>query len=302
MATVTRVEKIEGRDFPGIIHNGNHYLTRLAVYSDGMVSCWGLLDPTGFQEKLRRGWVTTGVPDGETLHVHHVGQLKVSHGEWERTPAELEAWVDEQVTMMNPARENLRDYGGVSSRKIGKVNYAWPLGSRIRPVEPGVVWVGSTVGEDADVLWRVDGELYVVNLTAFRSGKIYTEGLPEERELSSESLRELAASGVLSSQVDPGQWINIRGLGRFRAQAAKYLVPAADIVTQLQDDLDRRLGRTNLKDRCKHAYERWQTSRSQTDLDALREAYLAVPEHLRRYLLGDMDRKDRPIREVLGLD
>jgi hypothetical protein len=36
--------------------------------------------------------------------------------------------------------------------------------------------------------------------------------------------------------------------------------------------------------------------------ERLRGAYDAVPAHQRRYLLGDMDRKDGAIREVLGYD
>lgn len=33
----------------------------------------------------------------------------------------------------------------------------------------------------------------------------------------------------------------------------------------------------------------------------MKESYLAVPEHKRRSILGDMDRKDAPLRALCGL-
>lgn len=39
---------------------------------------------------------------------------------------------------------------------------------------------------------------------------------------------------------------------------------------------------------------------SDVTANALKEAYISIPEHLKRYVLGDMDSKDGPIKYVLN--
>lgn len=301
MGSVTRTERIEGRDFPGVIRNGNHYFVRLAVYADGLVDAWGLLDATAWRRKVASGWVTPRVPDGDTLGVHHVGSFTVSHGEWDRTPDQLLAWVDGQITAMNPNRTNLRDHGGATSRRIGNINYGWPLGGMSRkPVEPGQDWVQSQGGHEAHALWRQHGETWLVTLKAWASGQVHVDGLAEERIVSREELPDLAQRGVLASSARNG-WLHIHGLGRFKAANEDYVVPAQDIVTELLDEVAESMGQTSAMARCLASWERWEATQDPEALEELREDYLAVPRHLRTYILGDMDRQDGPIRRALGL-
>ena len=53
---------IEGVDIPGIIHNSSYFLSRLAVYENGTVSCWRRCDLKEFEKELCRGWVVPQIP------------------------------------------------------------------------------------------------------------------------------------------------------------------------------------------------------------------------------------------------
>lgn len=44
------------------IRNGDHYLTDLCVYADGLIDCWGLVTLDEFERKPRSGWVATRLP------------------------------------------------------------------------------------------------------------------------------------------------------------------------------------------------------------------------------------------------
>jgi hypothetical protein len=69
---------VPGVYFPAFIHNGDHHLTHIVAYRDGMVDCPGLVTFEVFKEKVRSGWVVTSVPEGATVSIHHVGRFTVS--------------------------------------------------------------------------------------------------------------------------------------------------------------------------------------------------------------------------------
>ena len=55
--TITRTEILEGFSIPGIIHNMQYHFTDLQGYSDGLISCWEMVDLSMFKDKLNKGWV-----------------------------------------------------------------------------------------------------------------------------------------------------------------------------------------------------------------------------------------------------
>ncbi|MFG3339544.1 NADAR domain-containing protein [Glycomyces sp. NPDC048151] len=73
-----------------------------------------------------------------------------------------------------------------------------------------------------------------------------------------------------------------------------FLAEVADLIEELND-------RPNATARCRTAIDRYLEDRTPESRRALREAYLAIPEHNRLYALGDMDSKDRPLRELCGI-
>lgn len=54
LTTITRTEVLEGFSIPGIIHSMQYHFTDLQVYSDGLISCWEMVDLSMFKDKLEK--------------------------------------------------------------------------------------------------------------------------------------------------------------------------------------------------------------------------------------------------------
>lgn len=63
---------IPGKHLPAFIHNGGYYLTNIAVYADGMIYCWEMVDVEGFIKKLKGGRVVTSLPEDAEVSVSDV--------------------------------------------------------------------------------------------------------------------------------------------------------------------------------------------------------------------------------------
>ncbi len=76
MNRVYRKQMVEGVTIPAIIHNSSYFLIQMAVYADGIVSCWHKSDLTQFRQDLRRGWVTpTARADWQVAFGFSAGRL-----------------------------------------------------------------------------------------------------------------------------------------------------------------------------------------------------------------------------------
>jgi hypothetical protein len=60
-------KKIFERDC--FVHNGNYYATKISVYDNGNIECWGLMDKQEFLAKTKSGWITVDIPDGTGLRI-----------------------------------------------------------------------------------------------------------------------------------------------------------------------------------------------------------------------------------------
>jgi hypothetical protein len=67
---------IRGKFLPAFIKNGGVYhLTDIAVYADGVIYCWEMVDVEGFARKLDAGWVVTSLPEGAEVSLSNLTQF-----------------------------------------------------------------------------------------------------------------------------------------------------------------------------------------------------------------------------------
>ena len=85
----------------------------------------------------------------------------------------------------------------------------------------------------------------------------------------------------------------VKGTWRFDAPY-DALTPETPL-GEVADEIDRLNDRPDSIGRCRQALDRYLETRTEEDRQALRAAYLAIPEHRRVYTLGDMDSKDHPL-------
>ncbi|MFD7259173.1 NADAR family protein [Streptomyces sp. NPDC059874] len=73
-------------------------------------------------------------------------------------------------------------------------------------------------------------------------------------------------------------------------------VTGESFLLEVADEIAALGGRPRARDLLWEAVRDYQRETTETKRARLRDAYLAVPAHLRVYVLGDMDRQDRPLR------
>jgi predicted NAD-dependent protein-ADP-ribosyltransferase YbiA (DUF1768 family) len=93
--------RIPGTWRPVFIRNGDYHLTDLFIYADGLIDCWGLVTLEEFEEKLRRGWVATTLPEGAQASSHDLAAWKFSEPRVWHTPKQLLAEVRDTIDQLN---------------------------------------------------------------------------------------------------------------------------------------------------------------------------------------------------------
>ena len=290
-------KKIYGKTIPAFIHNGSYHLSTVDVYSDGVINCWGFVDLPLFRGKIAQGWVVPRAEVGGTLSIFNLGQARVAAAAWEYTPGDIEGAVTNVVRELNPTMKGLLDMQGTDTEVRNGIRYAKGSGwGRAKPYR--IALAGDEVA---------GGELPVFEVVAggyrLRRWLIYADGLSQlgyGRELMPlEVASRMLEDGRLTLSVPTGSWIALDGLGRFQTGEGYWGIPPTERIREASDLLDQLNGGQGAIRRCIDAHSAYKSDPSPDRREALREAYEAVPEHLRLFC-GDMDSKDGPIRRILS--
>jgi hypothetical protein len=271
-----------------------YFYTTLDAYADGAVDCWGLVDLPLFRRKVAEGWVVARPPVGSQVSFHNLGRCQVAAAEWTATPADLVAHVEAAVRELNAGRGGLIDLQGEETELRGQVRYS-KLGladDRAYRVDGGTAVIGSELP-----VFQVERDDY--RLTHWF---IYADGLAQigygtDLAQLKEGLLQFD-EGRLTTSVPDGAWVIIDGLGRFQVGAGSWFVDRHERVREAVDLIDKLNGRPDAVLRCRMAHEAYEDNPSEEMREALRQAYEAVPVHLRPFC-GDMDTKDQVICNIL---
>lgn len=141
------------------------------------------------------------------------------------------------------------------------------------------------------VFIRNSGDYFLTDLEVYADGSIFCW---EWVDLA--GLKAKLASGWVATSFEPGARASAHHLASWRfAEPASWLKPDW-LLGEVADHIDTLNGRPDSTGRCLQALDQFLHSRCEQDRAALRAAYDAIPGHLRRSALGDMDRKDWPLR------
>ncbi len=301
LASICRTKEIRGHEIPGIIHNGSYFLTELQVFADGLVNCWQMVDLPMFREKLRCGWVVTSIPDGSELSIHGIGSVALTSARWAHTPKSLVNFIQDIVKVLNPRMENLHDCHGRDTEEINGVRYAalntgnprpWKTDQPISPLVRGLF------GGSLRHFQATKGALRLVTIQLFKDDTAVIFGAGEPQTLDFKSLINQLGSRDYFRLPEPREHVMIEGLVEFVAGDWSYRVDPGQLAAEFHDLHDRVQGRPGTIQECMSAFRDYLAKQSAENLNALRQKYEAVPEHLRVYC-GDMDVKDIPIRMIL---
>ncbi|HUY45503.1 MAG TPA: NADAR family protein [Streptosporangiaceae bacterium] len=109
-------------------------------------------------------------------------------------------------------------------------------------------------------------------------------------------LKAKLASGWVATSFEAGARASAHHLASWQFADPQSWMKPEWLLGEVADEIDKLNERPGSTGRCLLALDHYLQSRSEEDRAALRAAYEAIPEHLRRYALGDMDSKDWPLR------
>lgn len=289
------IKKTYGQAFPIFIHNDSYHLSTIEVFSDGAIGCWGLNDRDFFLRRVQSGWVALHPPVGSRLSVFNLGFGTVAEATWTRSPDEILRQVEDVLRQLNPTLEGLVDFEGSDTEERGKIKYA-KLGladeKPYRMSDNGEEILGDTLP-----VFLVDGADY--HLTKWF---VYADGMssigPDGPIVALEEIISLIERGIVRTQIPEEATITFSGLGKARITQGLWYIDEQERIKEALDMIAMLNGKEGTISICRQQFKEYQQEPSETNKERLRQAYEAVPEHLRIFC-GDMDSKDWPIKHVL---
>jgi hypothetical protein len=130
--------------------------------------------------------------------------------------------------------------------------------------------------------------------------KVYQDGMIDCWELVDvEGFKQKVEQGWVVTSLPEGAVVSITLLAQFAATKVLTGIKEVEFVKEIVDDIEFLNGRPTAAEKCLKAYEAFQAEPTKEARQRLRETYEAIPEHNRRFVLGDMDVKDIPIRMII---
>ena len=114
---------------------------------------------------------------------------------------------------------------------------------------------------------------------------VYADGVItcQSKDLGLTGLAAALESGSIAIAPPPGAEVTIHHLAAWKSGETHAAVTPAQLLADIADDIERLNGRPDARDRCTAAAHAWAADPGEERRLALREAFLAVPEHRRRY-------------------
>ena len=106
-------------------------------------------------------------------------------------------------------------------------------------------------------------------------------------------------SGWATTSVPDGGRASVHHLGLWELTNPGTALDAEGLFLEVLDEIERLNDRPDSSQRCLTALDAYLRDPTSDRLGELREAYAAIPIHLRMYVLGDQDAKDWPLRRLM---
>ncbi|MCF3105380.1 NADAR family protein [Streptomyces roseoverticillatus] len=139
------------------------------------------------------------------------------------------------------------------------------------------------------------GHYFLTDLFIYADGLIDCWGL-----VTVEEFEVKLRSGWVATTLPDGAQASAHDLADWKfSEPHTWLTPDL-LVAEVRDTIDQLNGRPDSTGRCLAAVDTFLADRTEENRAAARAAFLAIPASQRRYALGDMDRKDGPLRVLVA--
>ena len=154
-------------------------------------------------------------------------------------------------------------------------------------------------GERIEGTWRPifiynGGTYHLTDLFIYADGMIDCWG-----PVDLDGLRRKIQSGWVATSLPEGGKASAHMLASWRFAEPETWVDADALIGEVADEIERLAGRATSSDRCLAVVAALRERSDEIHRQRLRDAYHAIPERQRMFLLGDMDRNDQPVRVLM---
>ncbi|MFJ6141578.1 NADAR family protein [Kitasatospora sp. NPDC092286] len=140
-----------------------------------------------------------------------------------------------------------------------------------------------------------NGQYHLSDLFIYADGLIDCWGL-----VTIEEFEEKLRTGWVATSLPEGAEASAFELAHWKFSEPQSWQTPELLVAEVRDTIDQLNGRPDSTGRCLEAVDTFLADRTEENRAAARAAFLAIPESQRRYALGDMDRKDWPLRVLVA--
>ncbi len=297
MAWVYRNQMVEGETVFGIIHNSSYFFSKLAVYEDGIISCWKENDLNQFRDSLERGWVVPQIPIGESISIYELGYFPVLDARWQHDKKSYFKYIEGIVRRLNPEMKNLY-------YEQPRVAQKWKDARVLRSASPTECKMKNKIGyslydgKSHYIFYKGENNLELTLLTAYEDKTLRIEA-KGDIYYSLDEIFEMFNKNEFVVNIDDKQWVKIEGIGEVLLGENKghgiQIDEMKSIIKEMVLDIT---GEETAHDKCVRAYHQYLEYPSNFNREMLRKAYEAVPESERMFL-GDMDTRDSDYIRIL---
>jgi hypothetical protein len=139
-----------------------------------------------------------------------------------------------------------------------------------------------------------NGNYHLINLEIYEDGMIDCWDL-----ISFDEFKEKIKSGWVKTMIPENSHVSVFSLGLFNIQDSAMYVKEEELIKEVQDIINTLNSKPTVSELCRDAFEKYNDDPSEDNIKSLKIAYENIPEHLAHYVLGDMQSKDYPIRDII---
>jgi hypothetical protein len=129
-----------------------------------------------------------------------------------------------------------------------------------------------------------NGRYILTEIKVYKDGMIDCWGL-----VTFEEFKQKIALGWVVTTLPNNAAVSVFSLATFKATDVRAAVKEEEFIKEVADEIEKLNGRPTSVDKCRKAFQRFQEEHSEDARQQVQETYEAVPEHLRWFMLDDMD-------------
>lgn len=138
------------------------------------------------------------------------------------------------------------------------------------------------------------GTYFLTAIIVYKDGMIDCWGL-----MDFEGFKQAIARGWCVTTLPEGAKVAVSFLSDFTAVNVQSWIREEEFVKEVAETIEELNGRPTADIKCREIYKLYKENPTQELKAKLKDAYEAIPEQNRRFVLGDMDVKDIPIRMII---